>query len=43
MANELISITENAGLMGIPIPAVITKAIAVLKSKSEDSEESEEK
>jgi len=43
MANELISITENAGLMGIPIPAVITKAIAVLKSKSEDPEESEEK
>ena len=35
IANELISIVENAGLMGIPIPAVITKAIDVLKSKAE--------
>jgi toxin secretion/phage lysis holin len=34
-ANELISITENAGLMGIPLPAVITKAIEVLSKKSE--------
>lgn len=32
---ELISITENAGLMGVPIPKVITKAIEVLKSKSD--------
>lgn len=36
--NELISITENAGLMGIPIPSVITKAIDVLKTKSERDE-----
>lgn len=35
IANELISITENAGLMGIPLPAVITKAIEVLTKKSE--------
>ena len=35
IANELISIVENAGLMGLPIPAVITKAIEVLKSKTE--------
>lgn len=35
IANELISIVENAGLMGLPIPAVITKAIDVLKSKAE--------
>ena len=28
--NEVLSITENAGLMGIPIPAVITKAIDIL-------------
>lgn len=34
-ANETISIVENAGLMGIPIPAVITKAIDVLKNKAE--------
>lgn len=35
--NELISITENAGLMGVPIPSVITKAIDVLKNKSEEA------
>ena len=31
-ANELISIIENAGLMGVPIPEPITKAIEVLKN-----------
>lgn len=35
IANETISIIENAGLMGVPIPAVIVKAIEVLKQKSE--------
>ncbi len=35
IGNELISIIENAGLMGVPIPSVITKAIDVLKTKSE--------
>lgn len=35
IANETISIIENAGLMGVPVPAVITKAIEVLKEKSE--------
>lgn len=35
IVNELISIVENAGLMGIPIPAIITKAIDILKSKTE--------
>ena len=34
IANESISIVENAGLMGIPLPEVITKAIDVLTSKS---------
>lgn len=33
IANELLSIVENAGLMGIPIPAVITNAIDILKKK----------
>ena len=37
-ANELISLIENAGLMGVPIPAVITKAIEVLKGKGSDAE-----
>jgi toxin secretion/phage lysis holin len=35
IANEMISIVENAGLMGIPLPEIITKAIEVLKHKSE--------
>lgn len=38
VANETISIIENAGLMGIPIPAVVTKAIEVLKKKAESEE-----
>lgn len=35
IANELISIVENAGLMGIPLPAVITNAIDILTQKAE--------
>lgn len=42
IANETISIVENAGLMGLPIPAVITKAIDILKSKEESEETSNE-
>jgi hypothetical protein len=34
IANELISIVENAGLMGLPLPSVLTKAIDVLKNKA---------
>lgn len=41
IANEVISITENAGLMGIPIPAVIIKAIDVLKSREDKGDEDE--
>lgn len=37
-ANELISLIENAGLMGVPIPEPITKAIEVLKGKGSDTE-----
>ena len=33
VANEAISIVENAGLMGIPMPDVIIKAIEVLKKE----------
>ena len=33
IANELLSIIENASLMGIPIPAVIQKALDILQSK----------
>ena len=35
IANEAISIVENLGIMGIPLPSAITKAIDVLKNKSE--------
>lgn len=35
VANETISIVENAGLMGVPIPAAITKAIDVLNAKAD--------
>lgn len=35
-ANELISITENAGLMGVPMPNAITKAIDLLKERGEE-------
>ena len=35
IANELISIVENAGLMGLPLPAAITKAVDILTTKVE--------
>ena len=35
IANEMISIVENAGLMGIPLPEVIVRAIEILKEKKE--------
>ncbi len=36
IANELISIVENAGLMGIPLPAPIKKAIEILQNKEDE-------
>lgn len=33
LVNELISITENSGLMGLPVPTVILNGIDVLKGK----------
>ena len=33
ISNELISIIENMGIMGVPIPAVILRAIDVLNKK----------
>lgn len=38
MANELISIVENAGLMGIKLPAVLSKAIDILTQKADVKE-----
>ena len=37
VVNETISIIENAGLMGVPIPAAITKAIEILRDKSDQN------
>lgn len=38
IANEAISIVENAGLMGVPLPKVITRAIDILKHKENEDE-----
>lgn len=43
ITNETISIVENAGLMGIPIPPVIVRAIEVLKQKTDKESEGETK
>ena len=42
-ATELISITENAGCLGVPLPKVLTAAIAKLKSQMENSPNGEPK
>lgn len=34
--NELISITENAGLLGVPLPGILAKAIDLLQSKGKE-------
>ncbi len=41
ITNELLSIIENAGLMGIPLPDVIVKAIDILSIKGKKIAESE--
>lgn len=35
IASEVVSIVENAGLMGVPIPDKIVKAIEILKDRQE--------
>jgi toxin secretion/phage lysis holin len=42
ICNETLSIVENAGLMGVPIPAAIVKAVEVLKKKAESEEQHNE-
>ena len=42
MVNELISIIENAGLMGVPIPPVIRQAVELLTEKTEHTIHPEE-
>lgn len=39
IANEALSLLENAGLMGIPIPKVLLRSIDVLKGKSDSEDE----
>ena len=36
LVNELLSITENLGLMGVPVPKVLRGAIDLLRQKSEE-------
>lgn len=43
LANELLSITENGGRMGAPIPPVLQQAIAVLKGKGETNASKDDK
>lgn len=38
LVNDTISIVEHAGIIGVPIPTVIIKAIEVLKAKSDKEE-----
>lgn len=39
ISNETISIVENAGLMGIPIPKPLRKAIDILQEREEQTHE----
>lgn len=43
IVNETLSIVENVGLMGVPIPAVIVSAIHVLKEKADAGTDAVEK
>lgn len=42
ISNETLSIIENLGLMGVPIPKVIMNAIEVLKKRGEETEKVEQ-
>lgn len=38
IANETLSITENIGLMGVPLPNIIKKAISILNERCDKNE-----
>lgn len=38
VTNETVSILENLGLMGVPVPATVTKALEILKNKTKEGE-----
>ena len=40
--NEVLSIVENAGLMGIPLPSAVMTAVELLRQKSGDDNNNEE-
>ena len=35
ITNEVISIIENAGLMGVPVPAILVNSIEILKKRAD--------
>lgn len=39
IANEVLSIIENAGLMGVPVTPALARAIEILQSRAEDTGE----
>lgn len=38
IANELLSIVENAGRVGLPVPGILKQAVEILKGKSQPKE-----
>lgn len=41
-ANELLSLTENAGLMGLPMPKVLRRAVDALAEKEDESDDEDQ-
>ena len=41
VVNEAVSILENAGLMGVPIPPALARAVEVLRRRSEEEDRDE--
>lgn len=41
ISNEVISIVENAGIMGVPVPKKLRRAIDMLKDKAETEEKND--
>lgn len=42
IVNEVISIAENAGLLGLPMPSILKKAIDILKGKAEEDKKDDD-
>ena len=41
IVNEIVSILENAGLIGVPLPSILTKVLEVLQKKVDEVEPSD--